>query len=57
MIYPKDKPAEVVKELNLRTRSQWAVMLDRSEEENTEMRNALADIKRRVSEYEERLQM
>ena len=52
---PKPKPAAEVRELNLRTKSQWEEHMDRKEEENTEMRIALADIKRRVDWCEEKL--
>ena len=41
----------------MRTKSQWEGLMDRKEEENTEMMAALGDIRRRVSEYEEKLQM
>ena len=53
----KPKSAAVAMELNLRTKSQWEFQMDRKEKEVTEMRAALADIRRRVDEYEEKLQM
>ena len=52
---PKPKSVAVARELNLRTKSQWEEKMDRKEEENTEMMAALADIRRRVDEYEMKL--
>ena len=39
----------------MRTKIQWERLMDRKEEEVTEMRAALADIRRRIYEFEGKL--
>ena len=39
----------------MRTKSQWEGLMDRKEEENTEMLAALGDIRTRIHAFEEKL--